>query len=63
VLARDHDVDGLPLAGGTRVVLLMEKLQSGTLRADATVAGTALPAGTWFELLCGALYRSRPPAQ
>ncbi|WP_223643587.1 SMI1/KNR4 family protein [Corallococcus sp. EGB] len=62
VLARDHDVDGLPLAGGTRVALLMEKIHSGTLRADATVAGTALPAGTWFELVADRLFRTRPPA-
>lgn len=62
VLARDHDVDGLPLAGGTRVVILMEKINSGTLRADATVAGTPLPAGTWFELVADRLFRTRPPA-
>ncbi|MFB1484610.1 SMI1/KNR4 family protein [Corallococcus sp. RDP092CA] len=62
VLARDHDVDGVPLAGGTRVVLLMEKLHSGTLRADANVAGTTLPAGTGFELVAGRLFRTRPPA-
>ncbi|MBN9687436.1 MULTISPECIES: SMI1/KNR4 family protein [unclassified Corallococcus] len=62
MLARDHDVDGFPLAGGTRVVLLGDKLSSGTLRADADVAGTRLPAGTWFELVAGLLFRTRPPA-
>ncbi|MHA7628940.1 SMI1/KNR4 family protein [Corallococcus sp. M7] len=62
MLARDHDVDGFPLAGGTRVVLLRGKLSSGTLRADANVAGTVLPAGTRFELVAGQLFHPRPPA-
>ncbi|AFE04314.1 hypothetical protein COCOR_01824 [Corallococcus coralloides DSM 2259] len=62
MLARDHDVEGLPLAAGTQVRLLRGKLDQGTLRADANVAGTLLPAGTWFELLSGTLYRTRPPA-
>lgn len=49
VLARELDVEGLPLAAGPQVVLLRRMLNSGTLRADANVVGTALPAGTWFE--------------
>ncbi|MBN8468902.1 SMI1/KNR4 family protein [Corallococcus exiguus] len=62
VLARDHDVEGLPLAAGTPVHFLHGSLFNGTLRADANVAGTLLPAGTSFELANGVLYRTRPPA-
>ncbi|MBN8228369.1 hypothetical protein JYK02_12740 [Corallococcus macrosporus] len=57
VLARDHDVKGLPLAGGTHLSL-SSRIFNGTLRADAVVAGSALPAGTSFELSNGVL---RPP--
>ncbi|MDI1476248.1 hypothetical protein [Polyangium sp. y55x31] len=64
VLDRDHDVDGVPLAAGTRVVLRGEEqaLVSGTLRAAATIGGKPLAAGTWFELLGDTLYQTRPPA-
>ena len=57
-----HDVGGVPLAAGTRVVLQGQArvLMSGTLRAAAVVAGERLEAGTWFELLGERLYRTRP---
>ncbi|NVJ22244.1 hypothetical protein HUW62_13550 [Myxococcus sp. AM011] len=61
VLAHDFDVKGLPLAGGTSV-RLSPWLFSGTLRADAEVAGTLLPSGTWFELSNGVILHTRPPA-
>jgi hypothetical protein len=62
VLDRDHDVGGVPLAAGTRVVLQGQArvLMSGTLRSAAVVAGERLEAGTWFELIGERLYRTRP---
>ncbi len=65
VLDRDHDVARIPLAEGTRVVLLGEEraLMSGTLRAPAMLGGEHLEAGTWFEMLGEVLYRKKSPGE
>lgn len=65
VLDRDHDVDGVPLAAGTRVTLQGHEraLAAGTLRAATLLDGQELNAGTSFELLGGHLYRTRSGAR
>lgn len=65
VLDRDHDVDHVPLAAGTRVTLQGHEraLAAGTLRAATVLDGQELHAGTSFELLGGHLYRTRSGAR